>query len=156
MLIAPGTYHHSLVVGQMVEAAAETIGANPMLAKAAAYYHDVGKIKKPAYFVENQMGGENKHEKLAPSMSSLILIAHVKDGVELARKHQLGEAIVDIIRQHHGTSLISYFFHKAKTQAANPQPGEDRGLPLSRVPGPRPRKPGWCSWRTRWRPPPGP
>ena len=77
MLIAPGTYHHSMVVGQMVEAAAETIGANPMLAKAAAFYHDVGKIKKPVYFVENQMGGDNKHEKLAPSMSSLILISHV-------------------------------------------------------------------------------
>ncbi len=90
MLIAPGTYHHSLVVGQMVEAAAETIGANPMLAKAAAYYHDIGKIKKPIYFVENQMGGENKHEKLAPSMSSLILISHVKDGVDLARKHRFG------------------------------------------------------------------
>ena len=146
MLVAPGTYHHSLVVGQMVEAAAETIGANPMLAKAAAYYHDVGKIKKPIYFVENQMAGENKHEKLAPSMSSLILIAHVKDGVELARKHHLGEAIVDIIRQHHGTSFISYFYHKAKAQAANPQQGEHRGLPLSRPPAPdqgsRPGAPG--------------
>ena len=93
MLLAPGTYHHSLVVGQMVEAAAEAIGANPLLAKAAAYYHDIGKIKKPAYFVENQVAGENKHEKLAPSMSSLILIAHVKDGVDLARKHNLGDGI---------------------------------------------------------------
>ena len=136
MLVAPGTYHHSLVVGQMVEAAAETIGANPMLAKAAAYYHDVGKIKKPVYFVENQMAGENKHEKLAPSMSSLILIAHVKDGVELARKHHLGEAIVDIIRQHHGTSFISYFYHKAKTQAANPQQVKIEDY---RYPGPRPQ-----------------
>jgi cyclic-di-AMP phosphodiesterase PgpH len=136
MLVAPGTYHHSLVVGQMVEAAAETIGANPMLAKAAAYYHDVGKIKKPIYFVENQMAGENKHEKLAPSMSSLILIAHVKDGVELARKHKLGEAIADIIRQHHGTSFISYFYHKAKTQAANPQ---QVNIEDYRYPGPRPQ-----------------
>jgi putative nucleotidyltransferase with HDIG domain len=136
MLIAPGTYHHSMVVGQMVEAAAETIGANPMLAKAAAYYHDVGKIKKPAYFVENQMGGENKHEKLAPSMSSLILISHVKDGVDLAQKYKLGEGIAEIIRQHHGTNLISYFFHKAKTQAANPNQVKIEDY---RYPGPRPQ-----------------
>jgi cyclic-di-AMP phosphodiesterase PgpH len=136
MLIAPGTYHHSLVVGQMVEAAAESIGANPMLAKAAAYYHDIGKIKKPAYFVENQLGGENKHEKLAPSMSGLILICHVKDGVDLARKHKLGEALTDIIRQHHGTNLISYFYHKAKTQAANPQ---QVNIQDYRYPGPRPQ-----------------
>jgi len=135
MLVAPGTYHHSLVVGQMVEAAAETIGANPMLAKAAAYYHDVGKIKKPIYFVENQIG-ENKHEKLAPSMSGLILIAHVKDGVELARKHQLGEAISDIIRQHHGTSFIRYFYQKAQAQAANPQTVKIEDY---RYPGPRPQ-----------------
>ncbi|MCK9376917.1 MAG: HDIG domain-containing protein [Syntrophobacterales bacterium] len=136
MLIAPGTYHHSMVVGQMVEAAAETIGANPMLAKAAAYYHDIGKSKKPAYFVENQMNGENKHEKLAPSMSSLILISHVKDGVDLARKNQLGEGIAEIIRQHHGTNLISYFYHKAKTQAANPN---QVNIEDYRYPGPRPQ-----------------
>jgi cyclic-di-AMP phosphodiesterase PgpH len=136
MLIAPGTYHHSMVVGQMVEAAAETIGANPMLAKAAAFYHDIGKIKKPAYFVENQMGGDNKHEKLAPSMSSLILISHVKDGVDLARKHRLGESIADIIRQHHGTNLINYFFHKAKTQATKPNQVKMEDY---RYPGPRPQ-----------------
>jgi putative nucleotidyltransferase with HDIG domain len=136
MLIAPGTYHHAMVVGQMVEAAAETIGANPMLAKAAAYYHDIGKIKKPAYFVENQTGGENKHEKLAPSMSSLILISHVKDGVDLARKHKLGEGITEIIRQHHGTSLTSFFFQKAKTQAANPNQVKIEDY---RYPGPRPQ-----------------
>jgi putative nucleotidyltransferase with HDIG domain len=136
MLIAPGTYHHSMVVGQMVEAAAETIGANPMLAKAAAFYHDIGKIKKPAYFVENQVGGENKHEKLAPSMSSLILISHVKDGVDLARKHRLGESIADIIGQHHGTNLINYFFHKAKTQAAKPNQVKMEDY---RYPGPRPQ-----------------
>jgi cyclic-di-AMP phosphodiesterase PgpH len=136
MLIAPGTYHHSMVVGQMVEAAAETIGANPLLTKAAAYYHDIGKIKKPAYFVENQMGGENKHEKLAPSMSGLILISHVKDGVDLARKHKLGEGIAEIIRQHHGTNMITYFFHKAKTQAANPNQVKMEDY---RYPGPRPQ-----------------
>ncbi len=136
MLIAPGTYHHSLVVGQMVEAAAEAIDANSLLAKAAAYYHDIGKIKKPGYFVENQVNGENKHEKLAPSMSGLILIAHVKDGVDLARKYNLGEGLIDIIRQHHGTNLISYFYHKAKTQAANPQ---QVNIEDYRYPGPRPQ-----------------
>ena len=136
MLMAPGTYHHSLVVGQMVEAAAEAIGANPMLVKAAAYYHDIGKIKKPAYFVENQMDGENKHEKLAPSLSGLILISHVKDGVELARKQNLGEAITDIIQQHHGTSFITYFYHKAQAQAANPQTVKAEDY---RYPGPRPQ-----------------
>jgi putative nucleotidyltransferase with HDIG domain len=136
MLVAPGTYHHSLVVGQMVEATATAIGANPMLAKAAAYYHDIGKIKKPAYFVENQFGGENKHEKLAPSMSSLILTAHVKDGVELARKQQLGEGICDIIQQHHGTCLISYFYTKARNQASDPDKVK---IDDYRYPGPRPQ-----------------
>jgi putative nucleotidyltransferase with HDIG domain len=136
MLMAPGTYHHSLVVGQMVEAAAESIGANPLVAKAAAYYHDIGKVKKPLYFVENQLGGENKHEKLAPSLSALILISHVKDGVDLARKHKLGERIVDIIQQHHGSSFISYFFHKAKTQAGQTQQVNAEDY---RYPGPRPQ-----------------
>jgi putative nucleotidyltransferase with HDIG domain len=136
MLVAPGTYHHCLVVGQIVEATAVAIGANPMLAKAAAYYHDVGKIKKPAYFVENQFGGENKHEKLAPSMSSLILTAHVKDGVELARKQQLGEGICDIIQQHHGTCLISYFYTKARNQASDPDKVK---IDDYRYPGPRPQ-----------------
>jgi putative nucleotidyltransferase with HDIG domain len=136
MLMAPGTYHHSLVVGQMVEAAAEAIGANPLVAKTAAYYHDIGKVKKPPYFVENQQGGENKHEKLAPSLSALILISHVKDGVDLARKHKLGERIEDIIQQHHGSSFISYFFHKAKDQAAQ---GQQVNVDDYRYPGPRPQ-----------------
>jgi putative nucleotidyltransferase with HDIG domain len=136
MLWAPGTYHHSMVVGQMVEAAAEAIGANPLVAKAAAYYHDIGKVKKPPYFVENQVGGENKHEKLAPSLSALILISHVKDGVDLARKHKLGDPIVDIIQQHHGSSFISYFYHKAKAQA--PQ-GQQVNVDDYRYPGPRPQ-----------------
>jgi len=90
---APGSYHHSIIVANMVEAAAESIGANPLLAKVAAYYHDVGKTKKPLYFIENQGPGENRHEKLAPSMSALILIAHVKHGVEIARKAKLGRQI---------------------------------------------------------------
>ena len=117
MVQAPGTYHHSVIVSNMVEASAEAINANPLLAKVAAYYHDIGKTKKPLYFIENQMGQGNRHEKLEPSMSSLILISHVKDGVELAKAQKLGKEIIDIIQQHHGTSLIAYFFAKAKEQA---------------------------------------
>ena len=113
MIQAPGTYHHSIIVGNMVEAAAEAIGANALLARVSAYYHDIGKIQKPLYFIENQMGYENKHEKLAPSMSSLILIAHIKDGVEMALQQKLEAPIVEIISQHHGTSLISFFYQKA-------------------------------------------
>ncbi len=114
MVRAPGTYHHSVITSNMVEATAKAVKANPLLAKVSAYYHDIGKIKKPLYFIENQMGCENRHEKLAPSMSSLILISHVKDGVELAREHKLGREIIDIIQQHHGSSLISFFYHKAR------------------------------------------
>jgi putative nucleotidyltransferase with HDIG domain len=140
MVNAPGTYHHSVIVSNMVEATAESIDANPLLAKVSAYYHDIGKIKKPLYFVENQMRGENRHEKLAPSMSSLILISHVKDGMELAKRHKLGKEIIDIIQQHHGTSLISYFYQKAKDQRKKK---EDRSSPVKeedfRYPGPRPQ-----------------
>lgn len=116
MVQCPGTYHHSVIVSNMVEATAEAVKANPLLAKVAAYYHDIGKIRKPLYFVENQRTIQNRHEKLAPSMSSLILISHVKDGVELAKKHKLGSEIIDIIRQHHGTRLIAFFYEKAKEQ----------------------------------------
>ena len=136
MLSAPGTYHHSVIVGAMVEAAAERIGANPHLAKVGAYYHDIGKMKKPLYFVENQTG-ENRHDTLAPSMSALILIGHVRDGVELARANSLPQGIVDIIEQHHGTSLMSFFYHKAKEQRQEGQPEVNEGD--YRYPGPRPR-----------------
>ncbi|MFC1896442.1 HD family phosphohydrolase, partial [Thermodesulfobacteriota bacterium] len=114
MIEAPGTYHHCVVVGSMVEAAASEIMANPLLAKVCAYYHDIGKIKKPLYFIENQMSSKNPHDKLAPSMSSLILISHVRNGVEIATQYKLGTAITDTIQQHHGTSLISYFYEKAR------------------------------------------
>ncbi|HBF43637.1 MAG TPA: HD family phosphohydrolase [Desulfobacteraceae bacterium] len=117
MVQAPGTYHHSVIVSNMVEATAKAVNANPVLAKVAAYYHDIGKMKKPLYFVENQLGRENRHEKLAPSMSSLILISHIKDGVELAAKNKLGREIIDIISQHHGTSLITFFYEKARDQS---------------------------------------
>jgi hypothetical protein len=135
MIEAPGTYHHSVIVGTMVEAAASEIGANPLLAKVCGYYHDIGKIKKPLYFIENQTNGINKHDKLAPSMSSLILIAHVKDGVEIARKNRLGQVIIDTIRQSHGTSLISYFYEKARQQK-----GENAvKIDNFRYPGPKPQ-----------------
>jgi putative nucleotidyltransferase with HDIG domain len=135
MIEAPGTYHHSVIVGSLVEAAASEIGANHLLAKVCGYYHDIGKIKKPLYFIENQRGGKNKHDKLAPSMSSLILIAHVKDGVEIARENKLGQVIIDTIRQHHGTSLIKYFYEKAKQLK-----GEDTvNIDDFRYPGPKPQ-----------------
>ncbi|MBW2165429.1 MAG: HDIG domain-containing protein, partial [Deltaproteobacteria bacterium] len=135
MIEAPGTYHHSVIVGNMVEAAATEIGANPLLAKACGYYHDIGKIKKPLYFIENQKNGKNKHNKLAPSMSKHILVAHVKEGVEMAKQNKLGQAIIDTIRQHHGTSLITYFYEKAKKQK-----GEDAvEIDNFRYPGPKPQ-----------------
>lgn len=135
MLEAPGTYHHSVIVGSLVEAAAAAIGANPLLARVSGYYHDIGKIRKPLYFIENQAGRENRHDKLAPSMSSLILIAHVRDGVEIARNHRLGTAIINIVQQHHGTSVISYFFEKAKQMR-----GEDAvSMEDFKYPGPKPQ-----------------
>jgi len=136
MVQAPGTYHHSVLVGNLVEAAAEMIHANPLLARVAAYYHDVGKVSKPLYFIENTKGGENRHDKLSPSMSALILISHVKEGVELAREHRLGPPIIDIIRQSHGTSLITYFHQKAKNQASDPLSVSERDF---RYPGPKPQ-----------------
>jgi cyclic-di-AMP phosphodiesterase PgpH len=144
MMQAPGTYHHSIIVGNMVETAAQSIGANSLLAKVAAYYHDIGKIRKPVYFIENQFDCENRHEKLAPSMSSLILISHVKEGVELARQHRLGRAIIDIISQHHGTSLISFFYMKAQDLRQKGRTSKGTELPPLdvddyRYPGPKPQ-----------------
>lgn len=137
MIKAPGTYHHSVIVGNLVEAAAEAIGANPLLARVAAYYHDIGKVAKPLYFIENTQGGENRHDKLSPNMSALILISHVKEGEAMARAHRLGQPIIDVIRQHHGTSLIRFFYDKARQQA------ESSGQPLDEqdyhYPGPKPQ-----------------
>jgi putative nucleotidyltransferase with HDIG domain len=116
LMKTPGTYHHSMIVGNLVEAGAKAINVNPLLARVSAYYHDIGKIKKPQYFIENQMAGYNRHDKLTPSMSSLILVSHVKDGIELAKEHKLGNKIIDILRQHHGTRLINFFYQKAKEQ----------------------------------------
>ena len=133
MITAPGTYHHSIIVGNLVEAAAEDVGVNPLLARVSAYYHDIGKIKMPEYFVENQAGGESKHERLTPHMSSMVLISHVKEGMELARQYKLPEAVVEIIQQHHGTSLISYFYQKAKEKS------EDLNEDEYKYPGPSPQ-----------------
>lgn len=137
MVKAPGTYHHSVVVGNLVEAAAEAINANPLLARVAAYYHDIGKASKPLYFIENQVGEDNRHDKLTPSMSALILISHIKEGAELAREKHLGQPIIDIIRQHHGTGLIKFFYNRAKALAeASGQTVEEKDF---RYPGPKPQ-----------------
>jgi putative nucleotidyltransferase with HDIG domain len=135
---APGTYTHSMTVAVLAEAAAKAIGANPLLARVGAYFHDIGKMLKPHYFVENQTG-ENRHEGLAPAMSSLILIGHVKDGVELARQHRLPQAIVDFIEQHHGTTLIEYFYHEALKQQDNGNGPASQLEASFRYPGPKPQ-----------------
>ncbi|NVM21939.1 MAG: HDIG domain-containing protein [Desulfobacterales bacterium] len=136
MLEAPGTYHHSVIVASLGEAAAAAIDVNPLLAKVSGYYHDIGKVKKPLYFIENQARGQNRHDKLAPSMSSLILTSHVRDGVEIAKQHRLGKAIVDIIKQHHGTTLISFFYEKAKKLRGE---GAAVNVEHFRYPGPKPQ-----------------
>ncbi|HHU85860.1 MAG: HD family phosphohydrolase [Pelotomaculaceae bacterium] len=110
---APGTYHHSIIVGNLAEAAADVVGGESLLVRVGAYYHDIGKIKRPYFFIENQMTCDNPHDKIAPSLSTLILTSHVKDGVEMAREHRLPQRIIDIIEQHHGNGLVSYFYHKA-------------------------------------------
>jgi cyclic-di-AMP phosphodiesterase PgpH len=115
---APGTYHHSLVVANLSEAAAEAIGANAAMTRVCAYFHDIGKLTKPEYFIENMDPADNPHDDLTARMSALILIAHVKDGVDLAIKHKLNCSIIDVIEQHHGTSLTQYFYHRALEQQA--------------------------------------
>ena len=142
---APGTYNHSINVASMSEAAAEAIGANGLLCRVAAYFHDVGKLRKPEYFIENQAGGANKHDDLAPTMSTLVIIAHVKDGTEIARKHRLPRRITDLIEQHHGTTLVEYFYRRAEQQMLekNENPDQDAALDEGdfRYPGPKPQTP---------------
>ena len=113
-LVAPGSYNHSVMVGTLAEAGAEALHLNPLFCRVASYYHDIGKVTKPNYFVENQRDGENRHEKLAPHMSALIISSHVKEGLRLGREHNLPQKILDIIPQHHGTRLMSFFYRKAK------------------------------------------
>ncbi len=110
---APGTYYHSMMVCNLAEAAAEAVNADPLLTRIGAYYHDIGKLKRPYFFTENQLSGQNPHDKISPNLSAMIIRLHVKDGLELARKHRLPAVIEDIIRQHHGTGLIFYFYQQA-------------------------------------------
>ncbi len=135
---APGTYHHSIIMGSLVEAAAEAIGANPLLARSCAYYHDIGKGRNPLFFGENQKG-DNRHEQLAPAMSAVIIKRHVTEGMEMARHYRLPKLVADAIPQHHGTRLVGFFFHKAlKEQEGkeNPQPIDES---VFRYPGPKPQ-----------------
>jgi len=114
MIKAPGTYTHSIYTSNIAEAAAKEVKANPLLTRVGAYYHDIGKIKRPLFFFENQAGAKNPHDKTQPHLSYLIIAAHVKEGVDLAKKHRLPPEIIQIIREHHGTSVVAYFFHRAK------------------------------------------
>jgi len=135
LLDAPGTYHHSVMVGNLAETAAGHIGADPITVRVGAYYHDIGKIKRPYFFVENQVGNENPHDKIAPSLSTLIITSHIKDGVDLCRDYRLPQIIVDIVQQHHGTMLVSYFYK----QATENEHGECMIEADFRYEGPRPQ-----------------
>lgn len=134
-LRSPGTYHHSVMMGNLAEAAAESIHANPLLARVMALYHDIGKMNSPQYFVENQ-SGENRHDHLSPAMSTKVIMAHVKGGLELAKRHKLGEFIQEAITTHHGNSLLQYFYNRAINQATNHH--ETVSEEDFRYPGPRP------------------
>jgi len=131
---APGTFHHSIIMGNLSEAAAESIGANQILARVGCYYHDIGKLSKPQYFIENQLDQNNKHNELNPSMSTKIIISHVKDGIEMAKKYKLPEKIINFIPMHHGTTLVSYFYDKAKNASK-----EEIIDYIYRYPGPKPQ-----------------
>jgi hypothetical protein len=135
LIEAPGTYHHSIMVGNLAEAATEAVGGNSLLARVGAYYHDIGKSKRPYFFVDNQFGGENPHDKLSPSLSAIIISSHVRDGVELAKNQHLPEAIVQFVREHHGTTVMSYFYQRAlETDTGDGVTEED-----FRYEGPRPQ-----------------
>lgn len=133
-LEAPGTYHHTLMVANLAEAAAEAVGADPLLARVGTYYHDVGKLRRPGFFVENQVGGQNPHDRMAPTLSALAVAAHVRDGLELARQYKLPQVVADFIPQHHGTCLMAYFYHRAVEQQQGPVDPES-----FRYEGPKPR-----------------
>lgn len=147
---APGTYHHSLVVANLAEAAAEAIGANATMCRVGSYFHDIGKLVKPDYFTENMRRDRNPHDELAPTMSALIIIAHVKEGLDLALKHGLNQEIIDVIQQHHGTSTVFYFYKRALQQQEDARAGgkimntREEDIPevreeSFRYPGPRPQ-----------------
>ncbi len=138
---APGTYNHSINVASISEAAADAIGANGLLCRVAAYFHDVGKLRKPEYFIENQAGGINKHDDLTPSMSTLVIVAHVKDGIEIGRNHKLPPGIIDLIEQHHGTTMVEFFYRRAIKNSEDENDGVATGVDEAdfRYPGPRPQ-----------------
>jgi len=138
---APGTFSHSLLIGSIAEAAAEAIGRNGLLCRVGAYYHDIGKVNKPGYFVENEMGSMSRHKELSPAMSQLIIVSHVKDGIEMAKEYGLPTVLRQFIETHHGTTLVEYFYNEAKKKhdeeqsSASPPPSESE----FRYPGPKPR-----------------
>ncbi|MCP4190901.1 MAG: HDIG domain-containing protein [Planctomycetaceae bacterium] len=136
---APGTYNHSINVASIAQAAAESINANGLLVRVGAYYHDIGKMLKPGYFVENQQGKDNCHETLLPAMSTLVIIAHVKDGADLARQHNLPDSIIDFIQQHHGTTLVEYFYRRANEQKESDPEAAAVDEGSYRYPGPKPQ-----------------
>lgn len=135
---APGTYHHSLVVGNLSEAASRTVGANSLLARIGAYYHDIGKLHKPEYFSENQNIEESKHDTLSAAMSKLVIMNHVKEGLELAKKYRINPRLIDFIQQHHGNSLVYYFYRRALESLEEDQEIKEEGF---RYPGPKPNTP---------------
>ena len=137
ILEAPGTYHHSLVVSNISEAAADAIGANSLLTRVGAYYHDIGKLEKAEYFTENQIAVGNKHDDLEPSMSRLVVLNHVKEGLELAKQYRLNPIITNFIPEHHGTSLMHYFYQKALAEATDQTEVKEENY---RYPGPKPQR----------------
>ncbi len=136
LLKAPGTYHHTILVSNLGERAAEAVGADPLLTRVGAYYHDIGKTLRPYFFVDNQTDGVNPHDRLDPHTSAQIIISHVKDGLEMARRYRLPLRLQDFIPEHHGTTLVSFFYHKALEQAGKDETVDES---LFRYPGPRPR-----------------
>lgn len=135
LMEAPGTYHHSMMVANLAEAATEAVGGNPVVARVGAYYHDIGKTKRPYFFGENQMGKENPHNKITPNLSTLIILSHTKDGLEMAREHNIPKVIKDMIEQHHGTTLVKYFYYKLKNSSDKPEEIKEEDF---RYPGPIP------------------
>ncbi len=136
LMEAPGTYHHSIIVGNLAEAAAEAVGGDSLLVRVGSYYHDIGKLRRPYFFIENQLSTDNPHDKLTPNLSTLIITSHTKDGVEMTREHKLPKPVLDIIEQHHGTSLVSFFFHCALENDKNERTVNEEDF---RYEGPKPQ-----------------
>ncbi|AGK97081.1 HD family phosphohydrolase [Clostridium pasteurianum] len=136
LMEAPGTYHHSILVANIAEVAAENIGGNPVLTRVCAYYHDIGKIMRPYFFKENQIGNDNPHDKISPNLSALVIISHVKEGLELAREYKLPKTIQDTIAEHHGTTLVKYFYITMKNSSENPKDVNEENF---KYPGPIPK-----------------